>query len=197
VSPCWQGTGRRTYDPDGLEKAELAIVSDWMFEGACRKELGRRIRDGNGRSSGCEKEEQGRCGKRCCERGDSWRREEGSEVEDWNDENHQSSESEAQVNNRKKGNNKRRVGFSASGGRNASEREIEGMDLAEADSVKEEENAKDESTSVRNEKVMGMIGLTRNQAELFPTTRLPAKRQIASHEAVSEEEIEGWFQTLP
>jgi len=84
-----------------------------------------------------------------------------------------------------------RVGFSASGGRNASEGGLEGMDLEEADRVKEEEKAKDKSTSARNEKVVGTIALTRNQAQLFPNTRRPGKRQIASHEAVSEEEIDG------
>jgi len=47
----------------------------------------------------------------------------------------------------------------------------------------------------QHEKVMSTVPLTRNQAQLFPTTRRPVKRQIVSLEAVSKDEIQRWFQT--
>jgi len=42
-------------------------------------------------------------------------------------------------------------------------------------------------------KVLGTKTLTRNKAQLFPTTRRPETRSIASEHLVSEDDIEAWF----
>ena len=43
-------------------------------------------------------------------------------------------------------------------------------------------------------KAMGTTTLTRNKAQLFPTTRRPIKRQIPTETTVLQEEVESWFQ---
>ena len=42
-------------------------------------------------------------------------------------------------------------------------------------------------------KVLATKALTRNKAQLFPTTRRPQRRSLASRETVSEADIEAWF----
>jgi len=43
--------------------------------------------------------------------------------------------------------------------------------------------------------VLGTTALTRNKAQLFPTTRRPIRRQVPDSAMVSEAEVTNWFQT--
>jgi len=47
----------------------------------------------------------------------------------------------------------------------------------------------------RGEKVIGTTALTRNKAQLFPTTRCPILRSIVSEQEVSWNEITEWYQS--
>jgi len=46
-----------------------------------------------------------------------------------------------------------------------------------------------------NQQVMTTTALTRNKAQLFPTTRRPGKREIPNKESVAGEEVEKWFKS--
>jgi len=43
--------------------------------------------------------------------------------------------------------------------------------------------------------VLGTTALTRNKAQLFPTTQSPIRQQVPDSTMVSEAEVNNWFQT--
>jgi len=56
-----------------------------------------------------------------------------------------------------------------------------------------EELKLEEKREVRKWKVLGTTALTRNKAQLFPTTRRPEMRNLISEDEISSTEVEEWF----
>jgi len=56
-----------------------------------------------------------------------------------------------------------------------------------------EELKLEEKREVRKWKVLGTTALTRNKAQLFPTTRRPEMRDLISEDEISSTEVEEWF----
>jgi len=86
-------------------------------------------------------------------------------------------------------------------GRDGNEREtrkerdgdrMDGKIVVEGDSGADKEVEKGEDRRTKW-KVMGTTALTRNKAQLFPTTRRPIQREIQGIELVAEDEVESWF----
>ena len=72
----------------------------------------------------------------------------------------------------------------------------EGEKKQEEDTSGEEESkGQVYANKERVEKVMTTTALTRNKAQLFPTTRRPERREILDKESVGDKEVEEWFKS--
>lgn len=79
-----------------------------------------------------------------------------------------------------------------------SEREgIDTDECVEADTRREGKTKPERNTTKRplENKIMMTTALTRNKAQLFPTTRRPIKREILSRDSIADADIEKWFRS--
>ena len=143
----------------------MDVISDWIFAGACGKEMGIEFGPGGGGEIGEWVEDEGEKRSRFkrYEKGDCQSSGQGLKGEEWREKN-------------------LRLPSSS-------------IDIEESHTAERHHECWEECRSGQEKLVMSTVPLTRNQAQLFPTTRRPIKRRIPSLEAVSEREIERWFQT--